>query len=262
MSDIKFVNSGHFVSTLQLLEASYFLMNLNETRHLHSFEYIQRIEMQRLDPPTPSRQRRARTEEEKEDDKLNVIGPFPEHSGGNFKKIEPEFTAEFFDAYVNRKASEKAQRRSEVLDFLESVGRSMLDRIPVIRDREIFCSDRERRSEPESAEKKAEGNKSLSPMVAMKLLLRGSIKGLSKDVVKPNMNEAEANFLRENYEFSSNMYKFVYSQDKKDIIQAPFGAEEKPRHFHSKEEAKKFVDDVTEAFLEYQGQGSKSIALF
>ena len=52
------------------------------------------------------------------------------------------------------------------------------------------------------------------------------------------------------------MYKFIYGEDEDDAdnyIQAPQGAEDKPRHFHSKAEAKTFVEDVTEAFLQYQG---------
>ena len=75
---------------------------------------------------------------------------------------------------------------------------------------------------------------------------------MGKPLIRPNLNETEANFLRENYEFSSNMYKFIYNENDK-VIEAPYGAEDKPRHFHSKEEAKKFVDEVAEAFLEYQG---------
>jgi len=66
-NDRDFLSDPVFENILNLLEASYFLMNYNETRHLHAFEYIERIEMRHLGN---SRVRRARTDEEKEDDKV------------------------------------------------------------------------------------------------------------------------------------------------------------------------------------------------
>ena len=187
---------------------------------------------------------------------VNVVGPFPDHdgAGGTFKKIEPEFTIEFFNSYIDRKTEKKAERRADVADFIDNVATSMLERISIIRDTELFCTDRRRRGASRAkAPVVKETTSSMNPMVAMKLVMRGSIKGFDNNLIKPHMNETEANFLRENYEFSSNMYKFVYSENEEDIIQAPFGAEDRPRHFHSREEAKQFVDEVAEAFLEYQG---------
>merc|ERR1712106_411928 len=84
----------------------------------------------------------------------------------------------------------------------------------------------------------------------------GDFNGGVRDELKPDASPEEQNKLRENYEFSSNMYKFIYGEGENNAdnyIQAPQGAEDKPRHFHSKEEAKTFVDDVTRAFLQYQG---------
>ena len=252
MNNKEFMDSDIFGNMLELLEASYFLMNHNETRHLHSFEFIQRIDVRHMD--VHNRVRRARTEEEKQDDKVNVLGPFPEHDGGTFKKIEPEFTVAFFRDFIDRKPTAKAQRRNDVAEFVDTVAASMLDRMTIIRNTEMFCTSRKRRGvSPVKNIKPINLTTSLSPMVAMKLLMRGSIKGFDNNVIKPNMNESEVSFLRENYEFSSNMYKFVYSDNEEDIIQAPFGAEDRPRHFHSKEEAKTFVDEVASAFLEYQG---------
>lgn len=252
LSNRDFVNDPVFEKVLNLLEASYFLMNYNETRHLHSFEYIERIEMRNLGPHRV--RRGGRTDEEKEDDKLSVVGPYPDHSGGNFKKIEPEFTLEFFDDFIHRKEDKKAERRNAVADFIDTIASSMLERIPVIRDTELFCTDRRRRGASRNrAPKVKETSTNMNPMIAMKLVMRGSIKGFDNNLIKPHMNDSEATFLRENYEFSSNMYKFVYSDNEDDIIEAPFGAEDRPRHFHSKEEAKSFVDEVAQAFLEYQG---------
>ena len=246
----QFINSDSFETLVNLLEASYFLMSKNETSMLHKFEFVTKLAVRNV---PINRFRRARTDEEKADDGIQVIGPFPENSGGNFKKVDPEFTSQFFKSFVDRKNSDKGPRRNDVAEFVKNVGRSMLNRIDVIRETEIFCSDRSRR---ESRSRRTifgkESKKSMNPMVAMQMLVRGNIKNYGSKTIEIK-NATEASFLRENYEFSSNMYKFIYSDNEEDVISAPYGADDKPRHFHSKVEAKKFVDEVAEAFLGYQG---------
>ena len=178
LSNTQFSNSDDFIKMIQLLEASYFLMNQNETGHLYDFEFIQRIDLS--EDLSASRVRRARTEEEKADDKIDVLGPYPEHSGGNFRKVDPEFTTEFFHSYINRFSHGKATRRNSVVEFLVKISKSMLNRIPVIREKLLFCSDRSKRSNLDTSKVETESKGSRNPMSAMKLLLRGSIKGMDK----------------------------------------------------------------------------------
>ena len=132
--------------------------------------------------------------------------------------------------------------------------KNMLDRIDLIRDIELACDDRRKRDTSVNLRPQPQsGDTSFNPAVAMKLVVRGNIKSMDQETINPNLNATEFQQLRENYEFSSNMYKFIYSADSADLIEAPYGAEGKPRHFHSKAEAKDFVDRVADAFLQYQG---------
>lgn len=131
---------------------------------------------------------------------------------------------------------------------------NMLARIDLIRDIELKCDDRRKRDTSVNLRPQPQaGNTSFNPAVAMKFIVRGNIKSMDQEIIRPNLNATEFQQLRENYEFSSNMYKFIYSANSADIIEAPYGAEGKPRHFHSKAEAKAFVDRVADAFLQYQG---------
>ena len=80
--------------------------------------------------------------------------------------------------------------------------------------------------------------------------------------MRPNMNETAAIQLRENYEFSANMYKFIYDENEQNADNYLHSGEDKPRHFYSLSEAKKFVDDVSDAFLQYQGNFSAKLSYF
>jgi arylsulfatase A-like enzyme len=266
-NDRQFLQSADFEKSIKLLEASYFLMHRNSTLDFNRFAHIEQIRV--LPSQSMGRKRREitgrkRTDQEKEDDKVNVLN-MPDHdgAGGHFKRINPVLTAEFFDGYVNREgtAAHKATRRDMVSQFVAGNVAATIERVKFILSDEISCTDRKRRESPAPKRilRSADAKKTVSPAVAMKMLLRGSIKdfkGGQNDEIKPDMSEEEANKVRENYEFSSNMYKFIYGENEQDadnFIEGPQGAEEKPRHFHSKAEAKTFVDDVTDAFLEYQG---------
>ena len=277
-NDKQFVNSDDFEKSVKLLEASYFLMHRNSTLDFNRFARIQQIKVlpsgnvqsgRKRRDESSVRVKRARTEQEKEDDKINVLN-MPDHDGvgGHFKRVNPVMTASFFREYISRSnnmgtptTAQTNARRNMVVDFVDGNIEATLKRVNQILDEEITCTDRSRRETP--AKKKLlnqkDSDKSISPNVAVKFMLRGSMaKDFTggQDKIKPNLSPEEEQKVRENYEFSANMYKFIYGEDEDDAdnyIQAPQGAEDKPRHFHSKAEAKTFVEDVTEAFLQYQG---------
>ena len=271
--DNAFVASDDFDTTVRLLEASYFFMHRNTTLDLSRFARLQQIKVLPSQSVQSRKRRelggRRRTDEEKEDDKINVLN-MPDHDGvgGHFERIDPTITASFFRDYITRVGNfdkdqaGRGSRRTKVLEFITEAVTATREKLALILNEEISCTARGRRETPAQKpliQTNNAGKKTLNPIVAMKMVLRGSIKDFTgglKDELKPDASPEEQNKLRENYEFSSNMYKFIYGEGENNAdnyIQAPQGAEDKPRHFHSKAEAKTFVDDVTRAFLQYQG---------
>lgn len=82
-----YLRSDIFEETVELLESGYFLMNQNQTKHLMSFEHIQQIDVIQS-KKIHGKNRRAAGDQ--------MLGPFPDHDGGHFKKINPLMTVEFF----------------------------------------------------------------------------------------------------------------------------------------------------------------------
>ena len=259
------VASATFDKSMQLLEASYFLMNANQTAHLMSFERIQQINV------IQSKKIHGRTRRGAEQmDNAQVLGPFPDHDGGHFKKISPTLTAAFFRDYIERSGNvkkgderQRRERRERVGEFVTTMVEAMRQKVEMILAREIPCSARDRRETPARPRvlRETQATTSTSPATAMNFLLRGSIKKLGRLLVRPNLNETETNKLRENYEFSANMYKFIYSEDEQNADNYLHSGEDKPRHFYTLTEAKKFVDDVSDAFLKYQGVAPAGIMI-
>ena len=264
-----YISSDDFDTTVRLLEASYFFMHRNQTLDLSRFARLRQLKVLPSQAVHSRKRRAPKTDEEKIDATFDVLD-MPEHDGlgGHFERINPTITAAFFRNYVTRSGNfnqdkdGQPARRQKVVDFVDEAMHACMEKVNLILSEEISCTARRRRETPAKKpliQTNNAGKKSFNPNVAMKMVLRGSIKDFTggfKDELKPNASPEEQNKLRENYEFSSNMYKFIYGEgeDNADnFIQGPQGAEDKPRHFHSKEEAKTFVDDVTRAFLQYQG---------
>ena len=82
-----YLQSDIFEETVELLESGYFLMNQNQTKQLMSFEHIQQIDVIQS-KKIHGKNRRAAGDQ--------MLGPFPDHDGGHFKKINPLMTVEFF----------------------------------------------------------------------------------------------------------------------------------------------------------------------
>ena len=124
----------------------------------------------------------------------------------------------------------------------------MTTKVDHILNHEIACDSRDRRETPviKRVLRSTESRMTTSPKTAMKLLVRGKIRTLGRKLIRPNLNETETIKLRENYEFSANMYKFIYSENEQNADNYLHSGEDKPRHFYSRTEAKKFVDDVSD----------------